>query len=126
MNRKKNNYYDDLYEQSNEYDDPDDELREQKRDDSYHFSIPFTYIKRKLGNDQYEDGTAYMEIDLVWDEAQLGYVVSYYVPNMDEIRPEEGNGDEQEIYENIVYFDLMDELESLDIYATALVGAGII
>ena len=70
-----------------------------KKDDHYHFSVPFSYIKRRLGNDEYVDGTAIMEVDIDWNAAEHGYTASHYVPDMHLIDPNEGNGDEQSFWE---------------------------
>lgn len=90
-----------------------------KKDDHYHFSIPFTYIKKRLGNDEYEDGTAVMEVDIDWDAAQHGYTASHYVPDMDQIDPNEGNGDEEQIWNDIIYFKVTERLSSMGIPAEA-------
>ena len=86
-----------------------------KQDDSYHFSIPFSYIQKKLGDDEYEDGTAIMEVDIEWDESQHGYTASHYVPDIYLIDPDEGNGDEQSFWEEPVYFQVKEKLESMGI-----------
>ncbi len=92
-----------------------------KREDSYHFSIPFEYIVKNYGNDRYDVDTAYMEIDVVWDPDYHGYQISHYVPDMYKIDPNEGNGDEEEFYRNLVYFEVMDKLDSLGIGPSAVV-----
>ena len=100
--------------------DSDEEYMDSlKREDHYHFSIPFTYIKKRLGNDEYEDGTATMEVDIDWDESQHGYVASYHCPSIDQIDPNEGNGDEECIWENEIYFEVSDRLSDMGIPAEA-------
>ncbi len=97
------------------FDNDEEYMDSLKQDDHYHFSIPFTYIKKNLGNDEYEDGTAIMEVDIDWDEYEHGYTATYDVPDMDEIDPEEGNGDEQSFWEDVVYFEVKDRLMSMGI-----------
>lgn len=92
-----------------------------KKADSYHFSIPFEYIKKNYGNDKYDVATTNMEIDVVWDADYHGYQISHYVPDMYLIDPSEGNGDEDEFYSQIVYFEVMDKLDSLGIPPSAIV-----
>lgn len=98
-----------------DYDAELDQLRSRKQDDSYHFSYEFTYIAKKLGDDEYQDGTATMECDVVWDDAEAGYRVSYYVPEMHMIDPAEGNGGADSFYEYQVEPELMRDLDSLGI-----------
>ena len=50
-----------------------------------------------------------------------GYQISHYVPDMYKIDPNEGNGDEEEFYRNLVYFEVMDKLDSLGIGPSAVV-----
>jgi hypothetical protein len=101
-------------------DDEEKYLDSKKKANHYHFSIPFTYIKKRLGNNQYEDGTAVMEVDVNWDQSQHGYVITYHCPDSYLIDPAEGNGTIDDFWHETVYFDVMDKLESLDIYATAI------
>ena len=56
-----------------DYDTEEEYLDSLKKEDHYHFTVPFTYNKKKLGDDQYEDGTAIMEVDVDWDSFQHGY-----------------------------------------------------
>ena len=83
----------------------------------YHFSIPFTYIEKNLGNNNYVDGQATMEVDAIWDECDEGYRLYYHCPQENIIDPNEGNGSIEETFEEIIYFEVMDELESLGIDA---------
>lgn len=92
-----------------------EQLRSRKREDSYHFSYDFTYIAKNLGNDEYEDGIATMECDVVWDDVDAGYRVSYYVPEMHLIDPAEGNGGADDFYEYVVYWKLIADLNALGI-----------
>lgn len=41
-----------------------------KKDDSYHFSFPFEYIKKNHGNDKYDIAIAYMDVDVEWSDAE--------------------------------------------------------
>ena len=81
------------------YGDEDEDLMLLKREDSYHYSIPFEYIKRHLGNDDVEMGTAYMEVDVRWSDSELGYKISYSCSSMSDIDPNEGNSDIDEFFE---------------------------
>lgn len=92
-----------------------EELRSRKKDDSYHFIYDFTYIAKRLGNDEYEDGTATMECEVVWDDTDAGYRVSYKVPEMYKIDAAEGNGNAEDFYEGDVYWRLMADLDALGI-----------
>ena len=97
-------------------------LRSLKKRDHYHFSIPFTYIMKNYGNDKYKDGTAIMEVDADWDESDLGYRITHHVPDMHLIDQAEGNGTEDDFWEDIVSFEVMDKLESIGIPAEAVSG----
>ena len=87
-------------------------MKSLKGNDNYHFSIPFTYIKKRLGNDEYEDGMATMEVDFTWDESQLGYTVSYFCPDESDIDPAEGNGSIDDFWEYDVLYKAKEELSS--------------
>lgn len=97
-------------------------LKSLKQDDSYHFTIPFEYIIKNHGDDTYDIGTTYMEVDVEWDDIELGYAISYFVPEMDQINPEEGNGDEDEFYESWVESVVLGRLESMGITSEALIS----
>lgn len=97
-------------------------LRSLKQEDSYHFSISFEYIKKNYGNGNYDIATTNMEIDVQWDDSSVGYVISHNVPNMNIIDPAEGNGDEDEFYDNIVEPIVLEKLYSLGITSAILVG----
>lgn len=90
-----------------------------KKEDHYHFSVPFTYIKKRLGDDEYVDGTTTMEVDIDWNESQHGYVASYHVPDMNLIDPNDGNPDEEGIWEDDVCYKVTDRLSSMGIPAEA-------
>lgn len=92
-----------------------DELRSLKKEDSYFFSYPFSYIAKNHGNDRYDDGVATMEVRVDWDDAQAGYVISYSVPDMHKIDPAQGNSDAQGFYDYGVYDRLMADLAGLGI-----------
>ena len=97
------------------YEDELDELRTLKKEDSYFFSYPFSYIAKNHGNDRYDDGVATMEVRVDWDDAQAGYVISYSVPDMHKIDPAQGNSDAQGFYDYGVYDRLMADLAGLGI-----------
>lgn len=107
------------------YHNEDEELRALKKDDSYHFTIPFEYIKENHGNGNYDIGTTDMEVDVTWDDTELGYAITYHAPEMYLIDPAEGNGDEEEFYHSWVEPEVLSRLESIGITAEALVfGTG--
>lgn len=95
-----------------------------KKDDSYSFSYTFEYIAKNHGNDNYDIGTATMNVNLSWSENEEGYNVVYDVPGMHKIDPAQGNGDARNFYEDDVYPRLMSDLAGLGIGGTDLVGAG--
>lgn len=104
------------------YRDEDEYLMSLKKDDHYHFSIPFEYIKKSYGNDRYDVGITNMEVDVDWSDSERGYKISYNVPEMYLIDPSEGNGNEEEFYEYDVSSIVLAELASMGITAEALVG----
>ena len=110
--------HDDGGEVAHDFEAEIEELRSRKMDDSYHFTYDFTYIAKNLGGDEYEDGTATMECDVVWDDSDAGYRASYNVPDMYKIDPSEGNGDADAFYETDVYWRLMSDLDALGIDST--------
>lgn len=91
-----------------------------KKDDSYHFSIPFEYIKKNYGDDNYDIETAYMEVDVRWDEYEQGYKMYYSCSEEYLIDPREGNGTLEEFWENDVEDKVRDELSSYGIYTDAI------
>lgn len=105
----------------NEYEREEDYLRTLKKEDCYHFSIPFEYIKKNYGDGNYDIGTAQMEIDVNWDDMCCGYRITHNCPDMYKIDSNEGNGDENEFYDNYVERIVFEKLEELGIGATALV-----
>ena len=105
----------------NEYEKEEDYLKTLKQEDYYHFSIPFEYIKKNYGNDNYDIGIAQMQIDVNWDDICCGYRITHNCPDMYEIDPNEGNGDEDEFYDNYVEQIVFEKLEELGIGPTALV-----
>ena len=94
-----------------DYDTEEEYLDSLKKEDHYHFTVPFTYIKKKLGDDQYEDGTAII---------QHGYVITHHCPDMHLIDPAEGNGTADDYWNEVVIEDVWERLESLDIGAQAI------
>lgn len=85
-------------------------------------SIPFEYIEKDNGDDNFDIAEAVMEVDVDWDESEHGYKTSYYYPDMYKIDPAEGNGDERDFYEDIVEPIVLSRLESMGITAEALYG----
>lgn len=103
-----------------DYDTEEEYLDSLKKEDHYHFTVPFTYIKKKLGDDQYEDGTAIMEVDVDWDSFQHGYVITHHCPDMHLIDPAEGNGTADDYWNEVVIDDVWERLASLDIGSQAI------
>lgn len=99
----------------------EDYIRSLKKDDSYDFSYSFEYIAKNYGNDNYDIETTNMEVSVNWSDAQLGYVISFNIPEMYKIDASQGNGSEMEFYENDVYWRLKLDLESIGIGAEAIV-----
>lgn len=97
-------------------------LKSLKKKDRYHFSIPFEYIKKNLGNDNYDIAVTKMEVDVKWSDSELGYIISYHVPKMHLIKRSEGNGTEADFYNYDVEPIVLDKLRALGITAEALVG----
>lgn len=62
-----------------------------------------------------------MEVSVNWSDAQLGYVISFNIPEMYKIDASQGNGSEMEFYESDVYWRLKSDLESMGIGAEAIV-----
>ncbi|MEI7667562.1 MAG: hypothetical protein WCI62_01025 [Erysipelotrichaceae bacterium] len=99
----------------------EDYIKSLKKDDSYHFSYSFEYIAKNYGNGNYDIDTTNMEVSVNWSDAQLGYVISYNIPEMNKIDASQGNGSETEFYESDVYWRLKSDLESMGIGAEAIV-----
>jgi hypothetical protein len=93
----------------------EDYLKSMKKADTYRFTYPFEYIAVNHGEDNYDIGTAFMEVSVDWSPAQSGYVISYSVPNMHDIQASEGNSDADGFYEYGVESRLMDDLKNLGI-----------
>ncbi|OWY79198.1 hypothetical protein B9C99_24065 [Rhodococcus sp. BUPNP1] len=99
-------------------DEPDeDDPRLLKQDDSYTFTYSFEYIAKNHGNDKYDIDTAEMVVHVEWSDANEGYVISYDVPDMDKIDPEQGNSDAKGFYDTDVYWKLTSDLDDLGITA---------
>ena len=79
------------------FEDELDYLRSLKKDDCYSFSYAFEYIRTNHGNDNYDIDTATMDVRVEWSDSQAGYVISYDVPEMDRIDPNQGNSDAEGI-----------------------------
>ncbi len=105
----------------NEYECEEDYLRTLKKDDRYHFSIPFEYIKKKYGDGNYDIDTAIMEVDVQWDDVCCGYSISHSCPDMYKINSNEGNGNEDEFFENGVRDVVLDLLDEMGIGCTAII-----
>ena len=86
-----------------------------KKEDHYHFSIAFIYIE-----DDGSDATATMEVDANWNDSIEGYEISYYCPDMVRINPANGNGDEHEIFRNVIMMDVYNALERCGISTGAI------
>lgn len=99
----------------------EDYLRSLKKDDRYHFSYSFEYIAKNYGNGNYDIETTNMEVSANWSDTQLGYVISYNIPEMYKIDASQGNGSEVEFFEDDVYWRLISDLESMGIGADVLV-----
>lgn len=98
----------------------DEDLSYLKKDDSYHFSIPFEYIQKNYGDDNYDMAIAYMEVDVIWDDAEQGYQMYYSCSDEYLIDPNEGNGSLEDFWEYDVEDEVRDELESYGIYTEAI------
>ena len=79
----------------------DDARYYSKKEDSYHYSIPFEYIEKNHGDGEYDIAIAHMEVDVVWDDYQNGYVITYSCPEEDDIDPDEGNGDIDDFWDTV-------------------------
>ena len=99
----------------------DEYLLSLKKEDSYHFSIPFEYIKTNYGHDKYDIATTNMEVNVEWSDVELGYVISYDVPEMYLIDSTQGNGDVDDFYDNYVEGIVRNNLAALGITAEAIV-----
>lgn len=100
----------------------DENLKSLKKKDRYHFSIPFEYIKKNLGNNNYDIAVTKMEVDVKWSDSELGYVISYRVPKMHLIKRSEGNGTEADFYNYDVEPIVLGKLKAMGIIAEALVN----
>lgn len=100
----------------------EDYIRSLKKDDSYHFSYSFEYIAKNYGNDNYDIEKTNMEVSLNWSDAQLGYVISYNIPEMYKIDASQGNGSESDFFKDDVYWQLKSDLESMGIGAEVVVS----
>lgn len=100
----------------------DEMLDRLKKNDHYHFSIPFEYIEKNYGNNEYDIAVAYMEVDVNWDYDEKGYKISFYCNEENDIDESEGNGDLESFYSSYVEDIILEELDSLGIYAEALCG----
>lgn len=92
-----------------------------KQDDHYSFSYEFEYIEKNHGNDQYDIGTATMNVEVHWDDAQDGYVISYDVPDMHKIDPGQGNGDAASFWDYDVETRALLDLAARGIHADSIV-----
>ena len=109
----------------NGFEHEEDYLDSLKQDDHYHFSVPFEYIAKNYGNDEYDIAEAVMEVDVDWDDSEHGYRISFNCPDMYKIDPAEGNGSEEEFYDSAVEPVVLGELDSMGITSEARVfGTG--
>ena len=104
------------------FENSDEHLKALKKNDSYHFTVPFEYIKKNYGDGIYDIATTNMEVDVTWDDFDNGYVITFNAPEMYLIDPAEGNGDEEEFYESWVESKVLSRLEAMGITYEALVG----
>jgi hypothetical protein len=95
--------------------DEADYLRSLKKDDRYDLTYPFEYIAGNRGDGDYDIGLATMLVHVEWSEAQIGYVVSYEVPDMHVIDASQGNGDTAEFFEHDVHRRLIADLDDLGV-----------
>ena len=91
-----------------------------KKEDNHHFSIPFEYIEKNYGDDNYDIATAYMDCDVEWDDFNEGYTCHYSCSEESSIDPEEGNGSLEDFYQEQVIPALQDALEEEGIGITDL------
>ena len=98
----------------------DEYLESLKKDDHYHFSVPFEYIKKNLGDDNYELAELTMEVDVDWDDSNNGYQISYDAPGFYEVDPNEGNGSLEEFFDSAVEDTVLSQLSSLGITSEAI------
>mgnify|MGYP000246130127 CR=1 FL=1 len=106
----------------NEYESEDDYLDSLKQDDHYHFSIPFEYIEKRHSDGEYDVAVAQMEVSVDWNEFEHGYAISYDCFDMSKIDPNEGNSGIEEFFKYQVEDIILNELDNMNIGATALVG----
>ncbi|GAP61279.1 hypothetical protein AHiyo1_49650 [Arthrobacter sp. Hiyo1] len=97
------------------FENEEDYLKSLKKEDSYTFSYPFEYIAKNHGNDKYDIDMATMEVRVEWSDFQVGYVISYSVPDMYKIDPAQGNSDAKGFYDYQVYDRLLADLSSVGI-----------
>ena len=102
------------------FENEEDYLKSLKKDDSYHFSYSIEYIAQNYGNDNYDIETTNMEVSVTWSDAQLGYVISYNIPEMYKIDASQGNGSAREFFETDVYFRVISDLDSMGIGVEAI------
>lgn len=101
------------------------DLSHLKKEESYHFRIPFEYIKKNYGNGNYDIETAYMNVDVRWDDYNQGYTMYYSCSEEYLIDMNEGNGDLEDFFENIIEDIVRDELDSYGIYTNAICSIAI-
>ena len=102
------------------FDTDDFDLESLKQEDHYHFSIPFEYIEKNYGNDKYDIATAYMEVDVDWDDSLVGYSVTYYCPDEGLIDQSQGNSDIDGFFEYDVSDILLEMLEDEGVSGEAM------
>ena len=80
------------------FDNDDDYLDSLKRDNSYYFSIPFSWDVRNEDGEWYTVSTS-MDVDAEWDDYDHGYKVSYDCGDSDEL--ERGGAVLSECFESL-------------------------
>ncbi|MCJ1685388.1 hypothetical protein [Rathayibacter sp. VKM Ac-2928] len=92
-----------------------------KKDDSYNFSYDFEYIEKNHGQDNYDIGIATMNVDVVWSDAEEGYIISFDSPDVHKIDPAEGNSDLDGFWNYDVETRALSDLAGYGIHADAIV-----
>ncbi len=100
------------------YENEEEYLETLKHDGSYSFKYQVEYIVERLNDNDCKTDTTTMDVEVYWDYEEHGYKVNYNLVNSDNV-PEEYNGDEDSIFEDDVYYRVVDDLESLGISSEA-------
>ncbi|WDF35289.1 hypothetical protein PTW37_17565 (plasmid) [Arthrobacter agilis] len=97
------------------FENEQDYIFSRKKEDSYTFTYSFEFIEKNHGNDNYDIGLADMVVRVDWSDSEVGYTVTYDVPEMHRIDPSQGNGDAASFYEYEVSSLLESDLDNLGI-----------